>query len=216
MTTNLQSIFQNRPEHRKSLPKRQTLSLSVLFLASAISISALVIGILGLGGDGNQIEIEIQSVGISDAGTLSLIGARYSGRTETGGRFDITAEEAIEGVPETGKILLKQPDGFILQKDGSRMNIQAAEAIYDEDSNLLDLEGDVYVTQSRNNLSLRATSLQAALDIGKIVSNQPVELQGPNLVVTGQGLNANETENWIIFTGKSRLKFQPKSNKANP
>ena len=215
MRNNLKSIFQDRAEPEGQLPKRRALSLSVIFLASAISISALVIGLLGFGGQGDQIEIEVQAVNISEAGTLSLLGARYSGKTQSGSRFNITAQEAVENQPEAGKILLMQPDGFILNKDGSRMNVQASQAIYEETSGMLDLSGDVQVTQSRRNLTLRATSLLAALEDGNLISQDPVELVGPNLIVTGQGLAANEAQNVIIFTGKSKLTFKPAAKDVN-
>lgn len=215
MSSNLKSIFQDRAEPDGQLPKRRALSLSVIFLASAISISALVIGLLGFGGQGDQIEIEVQAVDISEAGTLSLLGARYSGKTQSGSRFNITAQEAVENQPEAGKILLMQPDGFILNKDGSRMNVQASQAIYEETSGMLDLSGDVQVTQSRHNLTLRATSLLAALEDGNLISQDPVELVGPNLIVTGQGLAANEAQNVIIFTGKSKLTFKPAAKDVN-
>lgn len=215
MSSNLKSIFQDRAEPDGQLPKRRALSLSVIFLASAISISALVIGLLGFGGQGGQIEIEVQAVDISEAGTLSLLGARYSGKTQSGSRFNITAQEAVENQPEAGKILLMQPDGFILNKDGSRMNVQASQAIYEETSGMLDLSGDVQVTQSRHNLTLRATSLLAALEDGNLISQDPVELVGPNLIVTGQGLAANEAQNVIIFTGKSKLTFKPAAKDVN-
>lgn len=215
MSSNLKSIFQDRAEPDGQLPKRRALSLSVIFLASAISISALVIGLLGFGGQGGQIEIEVQAVDISEAGTLSLLGARYSGKTQSGSRFNITAQEAVENQPEAGKILLMQPDGFILNKDGSRMNVQASQAIYEETSGILDLSGDVQVTQSRHNLTLRATSLLAALEDGNLISQDPVELVGPNLIVTGQGLAANEAQNVIIFTGKSKLTFKPAAKDVN-
>lgn len=215
MSSNLKSIFQDRAEPDGQLPKRRALSLSVIFLASAISISALVIGLLGFGGQGDQIEIEVQAVDISEAGTLSLLGARYSGKTQSGSRFNITAQEAVENQPEAGKILLMQPDGFILNKDGSRMNVQASQAIYEETSGILDLSGDVQVTQSRHNLTLRATSLLAALEDGNLISQDPVELVGPNLIVTGQGLAANEAQNVIIFTGKSKLTFKPAAKDVN-
>lgn len=215
MSTNLKTLLQDNPKRKSSLPKRQALSLSVIFLAAAVSISALVLGILGFGGQGDQIEIEVRAVNISEAGTLSLVGARYSGKTESGSRFNITAQEAVENQPEDGKVLLMQPDGFILQSDGSRMNLQAAQAIYEETTGMLDLEGDVQITQSKHNLTLRATSLLAALDDGNIISQNPVELVGPNIIVTGEGLAANEAQDLIVFTGKSRLTFKPKSNETN-
>lgn len=215
MSTNLKTLLQDSPKRKNSLPKRQALSLSVVFLAAAVTISALVLGILGFGGQGDQIEIEVQAVNISEAGTLSLVGARYSGKTESGSRFNITAQEAVENQPEDGKVLLMQPDGFILQSDGSRMNLQATQAIYEETTGMLDLEGDVQITQSKHNLTLRATSLLAALDDGNIISQNPVELVGPNILVTGEGLAANEAQDLIVFTGKSRLTFTPKSNETN-
>lgn len=210
MSSNLKTIFQDRLEQDGQLPKRRALSLSVLFLASAVSISALVLGILGFGGQSDQIEIDVQAVDISEAGTLSLIGARYSGRTQSGSRFNITAQEAVENQPEAGKVLLLQPDGFILNEDGSRMNVQASQAIYEETSGMLNLSGDVQITQSRHNLTLRATTLLAALEDGNLISQDPVELVGPNLIVTGEGLAANEGQKSIVFTGKSRLTHKPK------
>ena len=215
MSTNLKTIFQDRPARESRLPKRQALSLSVLFFATAVSISAVVIGILGFSGQGDQIEIEIQAVDISEAGTLSLIGARYSGRTESGNRFNITAQEAVENQPESGKILLREPDGFILNEDGSRMNVQAAQAVFEEASGMLDLSGDVQITQSRHNLTLRAITLIAALEDGHLISQDPVELVGPNLIVTGQGLAANEAQNLFVFTGKSKLTYKPTAKETN-
>lgn len=210
----LQRIYASERTPSRALPKRRILSLSMLFLAGAVSIALLVLGILSLKGQGDQIEIEVQSVGVSETGTLSLVGARYSGRTDNGGRFNILAEEAIEGQPKAGQILLRQPDGFLVQNDGRRMDMQATKGVYDTKSNHLDLTGDVQITQSKHNLTLIASTLHAELDTGLLVSDQPVEVIGLNMLITAEGMNANEAEGRIIFTGHARLSLSSKDTPA--
>ena len=208
MTPPARPTFMAPKAAKTSLPKRQFVSLSVLFLGAAIGVAGMVIAGLSLQGGGDQIEIDIQSVAVSEAGNLALVGARYSGRTETGGQFNITADEAVEGEPEAGMVTLTRPDGYVLRGDGQRMNLQASEAVYAASTSLLDLQGEVLVTESRHNIRLRTSALNASLDEGLITGKQPVEVTAPNLIIEAGGISVSQNDNLVIFTGKSKLTYQ--------
>lgn len=208
MTPPARPTFMTPKAVRTSLPKRQAVSLSVLFFGAAVIVTGIVIAALSLQGQGDQIEIDIQSVAVSEAGNLALLGARYSGRTESGGQFNITADEAVEGEPEAGMIKLKRPDGYLLRADGQRMNLQAAEAVYATANSLLDLQGEVLVTESTHNIRLRTSALNAALDQGLITGKKPVEVTAPNLIIEAGGISVSQNDNLVVFTGKTKLTYQ--------
>ena len=189
---------------RKGLP----VSLSLVLLATAIGIGGAIIGWTSFFQQSDNIEISLESVSTQPAGNLEMTGARYSGTTDNGMKFLISAERAVESASQKGLIRLFGPDGFVSSEKDGRTNLSSNQAVYHTDERRLDLYGAVNIFQSRQQLTLTSEEMTALIGKGELLTKTPVTLTGQNIFLTAQGMHATENGEVILFTGKSRIELK--------
>ena len=178
-------------------------SLSLWLMMLAGGISALVLVWLTVVRDEQNISLDVQRISTSDAGQLELTGARYSGRTEQGANYVITADKATGA--ESDLLLLTAPDGTLTEKSGVITKMRAKTALYSSNQNTLDMDGDVELGQSERNLVLRTARLQASLAEGRYTSNDKVFVTADGLNIEAEGLDAVNNGAVVTFKGAARL-----------
>ena len=182
-------------------------SLSLWLMMLAGGISALVLVWLTVVRDEQNISLDVQRISTSDAGQLELTGARYSGRTENGANYLITADKATGA--ESDLLLLSAPDGILTETSGVITKMRANTALYSSDLNTLDMDGDVELGQSENNLMLRTSRLQASLSEGRYTSNDRVVVTADGLNIEAEGIDAFDNGAVVTFKGAARLILNP-------
>ncbi|MGC6439912.1 MAG: LPS export ABC transporter periplasmic protein LptC [Candidatus Puniceispirillaceae bacterium] len=181
------------------------LSLWLMVLAGGVSVLVLVW--LTVVRDEQNISLDVQRISTSDAGQLELTGARYSGRTENGANYLITADKATGA--ESDLLLLSAPDGILTETSGVITKMRANTALYSSDLNTLDMDGDVELGQSENNLMLRTSRLQASLLEGRYTSNDRVVVTADGLNIEAEGIDAFDNGAVVTFKGAARLILNP-------
>jgi len=199
-----QDIAEQALPRRKGLP----VSLSLVLLATAIGIGGAIIGWTSFFQQSDNIEISLESVSTQPAGNLEMTGARYSGTTDNGMKFLISAERAVESASQKGLIRLFGPDGFVSSDKDGRTNLSSNEAVYHADKRRLDLYGAVNIFQSKQQLTLTSEEMTALIGKGELLTKTPVTLTGQNIFLTAQGMHATENGEVILFTGKSRIELK--------
>ena len=197
-------IAEQPSPRRKGLP----VSLSLVLLATAIGIGGAIIGWTSFFQKSDNIEISLESVRAQPAGNLEMTGARYSGTTDNGMKFLISADRAVESVSQKGLIRLFGPDGFVSSDKDGRTNLSSNEAVYHADERRLDLYGAVNIFQFRQQLTLTSEEMTALIGKGELLTKTPVTLTGQDIFLTAQGMHATENGEVIMFTGKSRIELK--------
>ncbi len=185
--------------------KKQGIKRSYLLLIPSIFFSIGVIWWLYFADQTGNIEVSIEQVSQSQAGNTKMTGARFSGRTNDGENFEITAEQAIDNMPKQGLIHLSKPDGTIWTKNGSIIKINSFEAILDQSRETTLFQGTVEIKQTQPKVNINTSELSVDL-VNKIYhSNQPVVVITENMKITGEDMSINQESGTIYFGGHANL-----------
>ena len=128
--------------------------------------------------------------------------ARYSGVDRQHRPFVITADVARQNPSANDIVALEQPKGDMTTAGGGLIKITARTGIYQPQTQLLDLFGDVRCCRTRATNSA-PSSAHVDMANGTAEGHEPVEGEGPFGHVTGQGFRMLDRGDVIIFTGKS-------------
>ena len=152
-----------------------------------------------------NIEVSIERISQTQAGSTKMTGARFLGRTNDGGNFEITAEQAVDNMPKQGLIHLSKPDGTIWNKNGSIIKINSFEAILDQSMETTLFQGTVEINQTQPKVKINTSELSVDL-VNKIYhSNQPVIVVTENLKITGEDMSINQESGTMYFGGYTNL-----------
>lgn len=190
---------------RGFLPSPRLVPASVLLLGLCMILAGAVTVWIIFSTDDENIEVTIQSVALSTAGEMEIIGASYTGRTSSGNDFEITADLARETSGQAELIDLVSPVGRLNRAGGSQLQVTAANGVMNSQSRDMDLAGSVVVTDSRQGLVLRTEHLVARLNDGFLSSPGPVALNTADLNIRAAGMTATDDGRHIVFNGPSRL-----------
>ena len=199
---NLASLSKIKAE---SSSRKPGLKRSYLLLIPSIFISLAVVWWLNFVDQTGNIEVSIEQVSQTQAGNTKMTGARFSGRTDDGENFEITAEQAVDNMPKQGLIHLLRPDGTIWTKNGSIIKINSLEAILDQSKETTLFQGVVEINQTKPKVNINTSELSVDL-VNKIYhSNQPVIVVTENMKITGEDMSINQESGTIYFGGYANL-----------
>ena len=143
-----------------------------------------------------------------EAQDLRMVNAHYSGVDRQNRPFIITAEVARQNPNADQLIALEGPKGDMTSTSGSWSELTAFTGVYQPETQLLDLFGNVELFQDRGN-EFRTDSAHIDMAHGTAEGNEPVVGQGPFGHVTGEGFRILERGDVIIFTGRAHLELVP-------
>ncbi|WP_462157116.1 LPS export ABC transporter periplasmic protein LptC [Pseudoalteromonas sp. GB56] len=119
-------------------------------------------------------------------------GLRQRSYNDQGALSHSVYAEQMEMFEELGFTHFRKPE-FTLYNDGERWRLTADEAtLYN--NNILILENNVVATNLLEGAMIeqvKAAAIQIDIDAQRMESEQSVELRGPDVLITGQGLKAD-------------------------
>jgi len=136
--------------------------------------------------------------------SVGMINARFSGRDNRNRSFTVTAEKAQQNDSESTVIHLVRPKADVDMTDGRQVAIRAESGIYVRTDQMLNLAGDVTVSDNRG-FEFHTTS--ASVDLGQhtATGDAPVTGRGPSGDITSEGFRVLDDGDRVLFTGKTNL-----------
>ena len=147
-------------------------TMKILLPSLALLLLALVLILPQFRDDPNEFSADIVSVRDGEAGSLSLINARYFGIDDSGQPFSVTADSVRESAEGDDDINLVSPQADISMNDDTWLVVGADAGRYDRGSQVLELVGGVNLFQDQG-YELHTDAATVDLNQGKAVSTKP-------------------------------------------
>ena len=159
--------------------------------------------------------IRVSDIPLDRADSLTMLNARYEGVDSDNQPFYLTADQAIQSSEDKDLIDLEMPKGDITLQDGSWLVLDAQDGLYNRDSQMLDLAGNVTLFHDKG-FELRTESARMDLADGTAQGNESTEGQGPSGSSLSEGFRVLERGDVLIFTGKSQVILFPSEDDDEP
>ena len=195
--------------------QRPSRRLSVVLVGVGVAITLVVASWLGFLHQSGDSKLEIKEVKIANSGEIALTGARYQGVTSSGQPFLITADQASEANDGSGRIDMQQPRATITMKNGQIIKLQSNYGVFDQPNDVVDMAGDVVVTQPAKNLKLASDALFADLKLGEMRSLVPVTVTDDARRIDAETMTVFDNGDRIQFGGTARMVMQTTNTTAN-
>jgi len=195
--------------------QRPSRRLSVVLVGIGVAVTLMVASWLGFLHQSGDSKLEIKDVKIANSGEITLTGARYQGVTSSGQPFLITADTASETNDGSGRIDMQQPRATITMKNGQIIKLQSNYGVFDQPVDLVDMVGDVVVTQPGKNLKLASASLFADLKLGEMRSLVPVTVTDDTRRIDAETMTVFDNGDRMLFGGSARMVLQATGARAN-
>ena len=195
--------------------QRPSRRLSVVLVGVGVAVTLVVASWLGFLHQSGDSKLEIKEVKIANSGEIALTGARYQGVTSSGQPFLITADQASEANDGSGRIDMQQPRATITMKNGQIIKLQSNYGVFDQPDDVVDMAGDVVVTQPAKNLKLASDALFADLKLGEMRSLVPVTVTDDARRIDAETMTVFDNGDRILFGGTARMVMQTTNTTAN-
>ena len=195
--------------------QRPSRRLSVVLVGVGVAVTLVVASWLGFLHQSGDSKLEIKEVKIANSGEIALTGARYQGVTSSGQPFLITADQASEANDGSGRVDMQQPRATITMKNGQIIELQSNYGVFDRPDDVVDLAGDVIVTQPAKNLKLVSDALFADLKLGEMRSLVPVTVTDAAWRIDAETMTVFDNGDRILFGGTARMVMQTANTTAN-
>jgi lipopolysaccharide export system protein LptC len=201
--------FTPRAPRRHSLLRSHVVRLlKVVMPASAAALVLLVALWQQLGSDIGARGIPRVHVKPEDLENLRMVQPRYVGVDDKGQPYTVIAEEATQQSASSSIIDMRSPKGDIQTNDGAWIAVEGNTGVYDKQSEILDLAGNVVLFHDRG-YELRSDSARVYLAQGLAEGHQSVQGQGPDIELTGEAFRLEEKGQRIFLVGESRVMLFP-------
>ena len=196
----------------KQRPSRR---LSVVLVGIGVAVTLIIASWLGFLHQSRDSKLEIKDVKIVNSGEIELTGARYQGFTSYGKPFLITATQASEATDGTGRVDMKQPHATITMKNGQVITLKSKYGVFNRPDDVVNMAGDVIVTQPAKNLMLASDALFANLKLGEMRSVVPVIVTDDAHRIDAETMTVFDNGDRIVFGGAARMVMQTVSTSSN-
>lgn len=156
----------------------------------------------------DRMRLAFPAIDLRDAKELQMVNLRYAGVDRTGRPFVVTAASGRQ-VPDRQDLMsLRAPRADVKTQAGADVAVTAATGVYQSQSQLLDLFGEVtLVHQNGTRFVTNSARVDAAANTAK--GSEPVEGHGPSGDIKAQGFEILDKGDTILFTGRSDLLLKP-------
>ena len=179
----------------------------VIGTMAGISVAVLGIWVLFFQSDQN-IEIDLNAVATTDDGRLELQGLTYRGKTQSGAPFEVTAVKASEDNQDPQIVNLTTVTGHVDNQDQGLVTLASHQGRFHRTDNVVDLSGDVIITQQARELIFQTQFLTGDLNEGYFEAPEEVDVTTPTSSITAQAMVATQFADRIVFKGQSRAIIQ--------
>jgi lipopolysaccharide export system protein LptC len=143
-------------------------------------------------------------IDLRDAQELRMVNPRYSGIDREGRPFVVTAASGRQ-IPDRQDLMsLQSPVAEIKLRSGAKVWASAASAVYQSQTSMIDMFGDVTVThQDGTRFLTQAARVNVAQNAAE--GSDPVFGHGPAGEIKAQGFRIIDKGDTIIFTGNAEM-----------
>lgn len=189
-------------EQRRSWPLSKIIGL----LAGSVA-TILAIWVLFFQSDQN-IAIDLNAVSTTDDGRLELQGLTYRGKTQSGAPFEVTADKATEDNQDPQIVNLTTVTGQVDNQEQGLVTLASHQGRFHRTNNIVDLSGDVVITQQARDLIFKTEILTGDLNQGYFEAPKAVDVTTPTSSITAQAMVATQFGDRIVFKGQSKAIIQ--------
>ena len=157
----------------------------------------------------------LPKIDTSQARQVRMVDPRYTGVDRNNRPFVVTADTATQMAKADDAISLDAPKADLSTTAGNWDELTAYVGLYQPQTQLLDLFGNVELYQDKGN-ALRSDSVTINMAQGTAISHDPVEGDGTFGHIHAQGLRVLDRGQTIIFTGHAVLDLNARTPKAAP
>src|SRR6185312_8039549 len=207
---------ESRPRQRPALSPGYSRFVNLakrIFPAIALLLLALVAAWPRLQDALERVRFTPPQLDLREAQDVRMVEARYTGVDRQHRPFVITANVARQDPSANDIVAHEQPKGDMTTASGTAIQITARTGIYQQQTQLLDLFGDVQMHQDKGNV-FRTGSAHINMADGTAEGHEPIEGEGPFGHISGQGFRVLDRGDVIVFTGQTHLELVPHEKKA--
>jgi lipopolysaccharide export system protein LptC len=152
----------------------------------------------------DSMRLGFAAIDLREARELKMLNPRYAGIDRLNRPYVVTAAVGRQ-VPDRSDLMsLEQPRGEMIVHGGAKVVLTAATGIYQSQTQLLDLFGDVTMTH-QNGTRFVTRRAHADFSNNTAEGHDPIEGHGSSGDIWGQGFRVLDKGDTIIFTGRSHL-----------
>jgi len=142
--------------------------------------------------------------------SLRMVNARYMGVDDRNQSYTVTAAEASQLEPQSTLVSLKQikADVFIDDETGQWLALNATEGLYERDSGLLDLTGNVSIYSDQGH-EFHTEKARINLDTRIADGDMPIRGQGPLGILQAGGFYLDSDNQQMVFGNGVKLIIYP-------
>ncbi len=218
LETNLQARFKRpvdgyvagigKAHPRETLHQARRYSAFVRFMKRILPLAALALGVAVLGyavqpRDGGQIAMTFERMGTIE-NDLAMINPRLTGTDESGLPFVVTATSAVQLDPSIERVRLENVNADLVLKDGTALNVMAAQGVIDNQTQTLDFYGGIQLSTA-DGYTAETVSARADLRQGIVRGESRVAAQGAIGSLTAEGFTFERGSGMLHFTGDVRM-----------
>ncbi len=129
--------------------------------------------------------------------------------------YTVTADRAVQNRANPDIVELEKPVATITMNSGEKIDANAVSGLYEQNSQKLNLEGDVHLIHS-NGYTLSTEELRVDMAAQKTYSGRDVFIEGPAGTLDATGLEGDAATGAIIFTGPAKVVLYSDGNLLSP
>jgi lipopolysaccharide export system protein LptC len=151
----------------------------------------------------DSVRLGFPRIDLREAGEVKMLNPRYAGTDRFNRPYVVTAAVGRQPPDRNDLMALEKPQGVTIVHGGAVVVLTAATGIYQSQSQLLDLFGNVTLTHQDGT---RFVTERAHANVANETAegHLPTEGHGPSGDIWGQGFQVGNRGDRIIFTGRSR------------
>ena len=152
--------------------------------------------------------------GLTISGTkITMVAPKLSGYTRDARWYEFTAASAAQDLTKPDAVELRGVRAVVEMQDKTRLNLVAAEGIFERKAGLLTLSRDIVLTTSGG---FQMNMSEAVVDIatGDIVSSKPVELKTQEAHLNANRLEVINAGELVRFDGGVSMLLTPEPESA--
>jgi lipopolysaccharide export system protein LptC len=150
----------------------------------------------------DSVRLGFAAIDLREARELKMLNPRYAGTDRLNRPYVLTAAIGRQVPNHDNLMSLEQPRAEMMVHPGAKVVVTAATGIYQSQTQLLDLFGDVTMTH-QNGTRFVTPRAHADFSTNTAEGHNPIEGHGPSGDIWGQGFRVLDKGDTIIFTGRS-------------
>jgi lipopolysaccharide export system protein LptC len=141
-----------------------------------------------------------------------MVNAHFTGADSSGNPFTVTADTAVQVKNAPDLLEMTVPKADITTRAGSWVALSAKKGLFNRNSERLDLADDVTMFHD-SGYEFRTTAARIDLTTSRAEGDDRITGHGPGGTVEAEGFRILERGAVLVFSGKSKMEFYPKTQK---